>query len=280
MTARDVVVLELSRFMLEDTPRVGGVGWSPRVAVVTNVYANHLDRHGGTMAGYEGAKKNILRFQRAEDVAILNGDHEVVSSWGELARGRLVKFSVEDPGGRLEMLIPGAHNQSNAAAAMAVVGALEERGVKVGRAAAVAAIEGFTGLSHRLALVHSVTVGSGRVVKFYNDSKATSPDASMTALRAFDKGSAIFLVGGYDKHVDMSGFEEELGAACGGCDWYWSDRRGAGEGGFGKGREAGDIWGDIGECVAESEGVVGGGFTSCGSGIVAWFRELGSICEL
>ncbi len=50
----------------------------------TNVYPNHLDRHG-TMAEYAAAKQNLLRFQGAEDVAILNGDHELVKRWGDLA---------------------------------------------------------------------------------------------------------------------------------------------------------------------------------------------------
>ena len=52
----DAVVLELSSFMLE---RLGGEGWSPRVAVVTNLSPNHLDWHG-TMDAYRAAKQQLL----------------------------------------------------------------------------------------------------------------------------------------------------------------------------------------------------------------------------
>ena len=93
----DVVLLELSSFMLEETPRVQ---WSPNVAVVTNVFPNHLDRHN-TMAEYTAAKQNILKFQGAGDVAILNNDHELVSRWGHFAKGRVVKYSTRGPSGKM-----------------------------------------------------------------------------------------------------------------------------------------------------------------------------------
>ena len=58
--------------------------------------------------------------------------------------------------------------------------------------------------------------GVKRVVRFYNDSKATSPDASITALQAFEPGAAIFIIGGYDKHIDLSAFESLLAERAGG----------------------------------------------------------------
>ena len=116
-------------------------------------------------------------------------------------------------------MIPGEHNQSNAAAAVAVVDAVAAKMGGLDRAAAIAAIQHFPGLAHRLALVHSREVESGgvtRVVRFYNDSKATSPDASITALQAFEPGAAVFIVGGYDKHIDLSAFEALLAERAGG----------------------------------------------------------------
>ena len=139
------VVLELSSFMLEETPRIS---WSPNVAVVTNVYPNHLDRHN-TMAEYTAAKHNILKFQGAGDVAILNNDHELVNRWGHFAKGTVVKYSTRGPHGKMALVIPGEHNQSNAAAAVAVVDAVAARVKGVDRAAAIAAIQAFPGLAHR-----------------------------------------------------------------------------------------------------------------------------------
>ena len=208
---QDLVLLELSSFMLEETPRVQ---WSPHIAVITNVFANHLDRHN-TMESYVAAKQNILKFQKPDDVAIFNNDHEAVAGWTTLAHGRVVRYSTQGAS-KLSLVLPGDHNQANARAALAVVDALPIYSEKAARTAALDAIENFAGLAHRLALVHTLPLEKNRLLRFYNDSKATSPDASITALRAFDPGTAIFLVGGYDKHIDLSAFEAELAARAAG----------------------------------------------------------------
>ncbi len=198
----DIVILELSSFMLEDTPHVR---WSPNIAVVTNLYPNHLDRHN-TMAGYAAAKQNILKFQGGDDLALFNDDQEAVAQWISSARGRTGKFTTRGAV-PVPLLIPGEHNQSNAAAALAVLDALP---LPINREAALHALQQFPGLSHRLALVHTLPLPDGRQLRFYNDSKATSPDASITALLAFEPRAAICLVGGYDKHIDLSEFEKQL----------------------------------------------------------------------
>jgi len=213
MRPQDIVVLELSSFMLEDTPAANsGFGWSPNIALVTNVFPNHLDRHN-TMAELSAAKQNIFRFQSPDDILIVNADHELVSRWTHLAKGKTAKFTARGPG-KIDLLMPGEHNQANARAAMAVVAALTERfGQPVDRAAALAAMGGFRGLEHRLELVHTATAqgeGGPREVRFYNDSKATTPESAMTALESFAPGTAIFIIGGYDKHADMSTFERML----------------------------------------------------------------------
>lgn len=206
MREEDVVVLELSSFMLEETP---AVGWSPRIAVVTNLEPNHLDRHG-TMALYAAAKQNIFRFQGVDDILILNNDHMLISRWVHLAKGKTKKFTVRGPG-RVELLMPGEHNQSNARAALAVVAAVNElRPGSVDEGAALRAMATFPGLPHRLQWVHTsmrkAADGSAFEVRWYDDSKATTPEASMTALAAFEPGTAIFIVGGYDKKSDLSAF--------------------------------------------------------------------------
>ncbi len=196
ISAKDIVVLELSSFMLEDTP---AIGWSPHVAVVTNVVPNHLDRHG-TLANYAAIKKNILRFQTAADVAILNGEDAAVSVWQPHAPGRTMVYRVCGSE-KLNLLVPGDHNQSNAQAALAVVKAL---GLSNKLPAAIAALQTFAGLPHRLQLVHTDAVRSGHSIYWYNDSKATTPAATLTALQAFPEKSFICIVGGYDKHLDLA----------------------------------------------------------------------------
>jgi UDP-N-acetylmuramoylalanine--D-glutamate ligase len=196
ISAKDIVVLELSSFMLEDTP---AIGWSPHVAVVTNVVPNHLDRHG-TFADYAAVKKNILRFQTPADIAILNGDDATARTWLPHAPGRSRVYCLAGSE-KLKLLVPGDHNQSNAQAALAVV---EVLGFSDQRPAAVAALMRFSGLPHRLQLVHTQVVRSGHAVRWYNDSKATTPAATLTALQAFPEKSFICIVGGYDKHLDLA----------------------------------------------------------------------------
>jgi UDP-N-acetylmuramoylalanine--D-glutamate ligase len=188
-----VVVLELSSFQLEDLPIIGV---SPHVAVVTNLAPNHLDRHE-TMEAYAAAKKNIFAFQSACDVLILNAADPIVAAWASEAPSRVETF---DPAGEpFALTVPGAHNQANAQAAWAAA-----RQFGLDRATAAEALRAFTGLPHRLQLV---TQRNG--VRYFNDSKCTTPDSAIVALEAFPVRKAVIIVGGYDKHVSF----DELGKA-------------------------------------------------------------------
>ena len=182
-----VVVLELSSFQLVYLPAVAR---SPHVAVVTNLQPNHLDRHG-TLAEYAEAKKNIFRAQCPQDVLVLNRDDREVASWAAEAAGRVELFSADDE--PFELKLPGRHNQANAQAAWSAA-----RQFGLPREAAVEALASFTGLPHRLELV--LERGG---VRYFNDSKCTTPAGTVAALEAFPPRSAIVILGGYDKHVDF-----------------------------------------------------------------------------
>jgi UDP-N-acetylmuramoylalanine--D-glutamate ligase len=209
MKPTDWVALELSSFQLDSLRR------SPHVAVVTNLRPNHLDRHASYEA-YKAAKANILRFQSADDVAILNWDDPEVRALAPLTQARVRWFSrreclddglcveagwiVEKTGGKSRAILrvaglalPGEHNLENALAALAVVTAT---GLRPSSAARV--LGSFRGVSHRLETVREV--GGARWV---NDSIATSPDRALAALRAFDGASIILLAGGRDKGLPL-----------------------------------------------------------------------------
>jgi UDP-N-acetylmuramoylalanine--D-glutamate ligase len=181
-----VVVLELSSFMLH---YLGEVGWSPHVAVFTLLVPDHLDWHG-SFAAYADAKRNLLRFQKAGDVAVVNEEATGLDDW---VRGRdgVVRYGVE---GRrpFDLLVPGRHNQVNAQGAFAAAAAL---GVSWDDARV--ALAGFRGLPHRLELVHE----SGGV-RWFNDSIATVAEASAASLAAFEPGRVIQVVGGASKGLD------------------------------------------------------------------------------
>ncbi len=182
-----VVVLELSSFQLSYLPLLGQ---SPHVALVTNLHPNHLDRHG-SMAEYADAKKNIFRFQCPDDVLIVNRDDAEVASWTRQAPGRTNTFSADDE--PFDLNVPGQHNQANAQAAWSVA-----RQFDVPRAAAAEALLNFTGLPHRLQLVAECDG-----VRYFNDSKCTTPSGAIVAIEAFASRSLVIIVGGYDKKVDF-----------------------------------------------------------------------------
>jgi len=192
------VVLELSSFQLDHTPLVG---LSPHVALVTNLQPNHLDRHR-TMAAYAAAKRSIFRYQGPGDVAIVNADDPAVADWAADSPARRETFSAA--GEPFELALPGPHNQLNAQAAWAIA-----RAMGAGRADVAAALAGFAGLPHRLALV-----AERDGVRYYDDSKATTPAGAIVALNSFPAGRIVAIVGGYDKHVPLESLCEALRRRC------------------------------------------------------------------
>ncbi|MBT3199625.1 MAG: UDP-N-acetylmuramoyl-L-alanine--D-glutamate ligase [Phycisphaerales bacterium] len=188
-----IVVLELSSFQLD---QVESLGVSPKISLVTNLTPNHLDRHG-TMDAYARAKQNIFRFQDDSSVLILNSADEATTGWGDLAPGRVEFF---DPHAKpFKLQVTGRHNQYNAQAAWAIA-----REFGVDRQTAADALWEFQSLSHRLQLA-----AEGRGVKYYNDSKCTTPGGLIVALEAFAPRTAVVIAGGSDKNVSF----DEMGAA-------------------------------------------------------------------
>jgi UDP-N-acetylmuramoylalanine--D-glutamate ligase len=214
-------VVELSSFQLETI-----VDFHPNVAAVLNVTPNHMDRYESLM-DYAAAKHNIFRNQAPGDVAILNADDGIVSSWSKGLRAHIVKFSVArelDEGlflrganlvsrtadgervlmSRDEMKLRGTHNVENVLAAMAAglaCGAPPDSLAETAR--------NFFPVEHRLEEVAEING-----VRFINDSKATSVDATAKALEAFSRepGQVVLILGGRGKKAPYAPLRELIKA--------------------------------------------------------------------
>src|SRR5262245_56067342 len=180
-------VVEVSSFQLETTRT-----FRPSIAMVLNVTPNHMDRYE-TFNDYAAAKHRIFMNQTADDVAVLNADDPTVSSWESGLRARVIGFSVRKElehgvflrGKELmyqgqtllnvdDLKLRGLHNVENVAAAFAA-------GIAAGAAieSMAATAKRFDPVEHRLEFVAEIDG-----VRFYNDSKATSVDATLKALEA------------------------------------------------------------------------------------------------
>lgn len=203
-------VVELSSFQLETIKE-----FHANVAVCLNVTPNHLDRYE-SFTDYAAAKHRIFMNQTADDIAILNADDEITASWSKGLKANVTQFSVKrelDEGlflrgrdlvcrangkekiltTRDEIFLRGLHNVENALAAFAA-----------GLACGVSpesmreTVANFKGVEHRIEFVTEVDG-----IRFYNDSKATSVDATLKALEALSEGDGktILILGGRGKNA-------------------------------------------------------------------------------
>lgn len=204
-TEVEYAVIEMSSHQLEFTTA------SPHIAVLTNIYPEHLDHYNG-FEGYVAAKLNIIKHQKSCDYLICNAEQRF-SAYCDFSAIRPSIIKVSMNGGRgdenlvaaaaVNERLKGRHNRQNVCYAATVA-----RCLGIDEQPILDAVKNFGGIAHRL---EPVGVFGG--IKFYNDSIATIPHAVECAIEALgDVATLIF--GGMDRGIDYSGFEKFL-EACG-----------------------------------------------------------------
>nr|MBA3349872.1 UDP-N-acetylmuramoyl-L-alanine--D-glutamate ligase [Actinomycetota bacterium] len=200
-----VVAVEVSSFQLASIHR-----FHPRVAVVLNVAEDHTDWHG-TFGRYAAAKERIVANQGPEDVYLPNLADDVAMDIARRSAARVIPFSAEsapaqgigvDAGricwrGRVifgcdDIRLPGRAGLEDSVAA---AGAALAYGIEPG--AVVRAIRGFRSPPHRLEVI-----AEQDGVAYIDDSKATNPHATLTAVKGLS--NVVLIAGGRSKGIDLS----------------------------------------------------------------------------
>ena len=234
----DIVVLELDSWQLQG---FGESKISPHVAVFTTFFDDHLNYYGGDRARYFNDKANIfayqsgvnnfqfsisnfqsnLKFQKIKSKTqptLIVGEQAaslIHKNFPGLAKHMIVARPHDIPK-NWKLVIPGEHNRYNAACALRAADALG-----VPRAISKRVITTFRGLPGRLEFVREL-----RGVKIYNDTCATTPEATIAALRTLGDRplkaksykltarKIVLVMGGSDKGLDMAGLFKEIPKYC------------------------------------------------------------------
>lgn len=211
----DWVILELANFQLID------LGVSPKIAVCLMVTPEHLDWHKD-MAEYIQSKRNLFKHQGHKDIAIFNRLSDLSGEVVEVSPALKLSYEVppamteptekngayvlgndiymddERVCGVDEVQLLGRHNLENVCAAIAATWEIIEHDP----APISEALKVFVGLPHRLEFVRDING-----TKFYNDSFAATPQASVAAMRAIP-GPKVVIAGGFDRGLDLEVFAE------------------------------------------------------------------------
>ena len=208
------IALEISNFQLVNIDK-----FRPEVATIINLTPDHIDFMGG-LDNYYRSKTEVYRNMADSDVFLLNADDPVVKEYTDRYPVKCVKesFSTDSDSadciakdGYLEIkgekIIPlnaikivGKHNLQNVMIAVSAA-----KAIGISNDVILDAVSSFKGVEHRIEFVREIDG-----VKYYNDSKGTNTDATITALKAFDHG-VILLVGGFEKGLPMDEMKKHLG---------------------------------------------------------------------
>ncbi len=183
----DIVVYELSSFQLWDLKK------SPHVAVVLMIEPDHLDVHED-MHDYVGAKANIVRHQKSEDVLVFNSINELSRNIASQGIAQKIEYPFEINDLLAEFKLPGKHNKENASAAVAATSEYLQDAEMITQG-----LGAFSGLPHRLKFV-----AEKNGVSYYDDSIATTPGSAIAAINSFADKQRLLILGGHDKGSDYT----------------------------------------------------------------------------
>lgn len=205
----DILLMEISDHQLIDL-----YDFKTDISVLTNLSPTHLDLHG-TYEHYVNTKKKIFAHHTNQNLAILNVDNEDILELMKDIHSKKLYFSSKKEvnaffkQGKIQIQnlriscsnikIKGMHNYENIMAAILVV-----KQFSVADSVICQVLEKFCGVAHRIEYVRT-----WNQIQFYNDSKSTNPQSTITAIRSFEQ-PIILILGGYDRKEDFHVLKNEL----------------------------------------------------------------------
>ncbi len=186
--SKQIFVIEMSSYQLDDFK------YFPNIAVITNLFPDHLDYHQ-TLENYYNAKFNITKNQTSNHFLVYNGKNKILKQWAKKTKAQSFDFSLINFNYKTNLI--GEHNKENIKAAICTAKLLKipDKYIKQ-------AIQKFKPLKYRLE-----NIGTYKQITFYNDAIATTPEATIQAIKSLPKIGTIFL-GGLDRGYDFSELEK------------------------------------------------------------------------
>jgi UDP-N-acetylmuramoylalanine--D-glutamate ligase len=190
-----IAVLELDSWQLQG---FGEEHISPHIAVFANLMPDHLNYYENEEE-YFTDKANIFKYQSAQrgDTLICG---EAIAPRIRAARPPIEPIVAVPIPEEWKLQVRGVHNRENAALAREVLAALgvSDDDIREG-------LESFTGVEGRLEFLRDI-----RGIKIYNDNNATTPQATVVALKSFASGAVILIAGGTDKGIALDELAHEI----------------------------------------------------------------------
>lgn len=192
-----LVILEISSFQLES---FAAYKVAPKWAVITNITPDHLNYYK-KMDEYITAKKIIGKYQTKNDFLFISKEDPIVDKPQFLKgyKGEIIYFSKNNLPKNFKTHLKGEHNLKNMAAALTVA-----RNFGISDKTALNVLSTFKGIPFRMELIKT-----WQGVKIYNDTTATSPEASIQAIVTFP--GCILICGGMNKGMDYIKYAQVLG---------------------------------------------------------------------
>ncbi|MCC7004619.1 UDP-N-acetylmuramoyl-L-alanine--D-glutamate ligase [Candidatus Nomurabacteria bacterium] len=200
----DVVVLELDSWQLQG---FGESRISPNISVFTNIMVDHMNYYKNDMDKYLDDKANIFKYQKKGDSLIVGEEvfQTIKEKYGKQIKSKIIVAKVKNLPKDLKIELKGNHNLQNISLAVEAARALE-----IGDEIIFKTVADFQGVPGRLEFLREY-----KGVKIYNDTTATTPDATLAGLKALSVNKNVVLImGGADKKLDMSNLVKQLPKYC------------------------------------------------------------------